>query len=374
MSANMTTYSNVTFVAGMTFTPGTKLWKIAGNSIFTSAGKSFYDLTFDCLTAGDKNIAVTLSGDLTVTHNTKFFGHAYTITFSGADIYCQGGVDVSWSNISGTQTIYLTGTGTFYASGAYGYVGCNVTINTTGTITYVTGSGAMIIRTGGTFTYLAGTVDMGTSSMGFQNCTVNSFGIEYWNFKLMPAGGTVTLISDLTINGDFVGGGGSAPDPVFACGTNNITLAGNFTYAQWVTSANLFTGNSTWIFNGDTTITHGDNANFSLYNVTISPGAKLHLQAGRTYTINGTFNAAGTSGSHVTLNSSTSSSDAFWKPASLGTIAYVDATDINSTGVGTITTTGGSITRTTNWLLSGGVVVIGAIPFYTNSLSYANQL
>ena len=372
LSGNMTTSSNVTFVAGMTFVPDSARWTIAGNCVFTSAGKSFYDFRYDCLAAGDIDINVTLVGNVTLTHDLKFFGHDHSIAWNGADMYCSGGVDVSWSATTGTNTLYLNGTGTFKADGANGYLSFNVNINTAGAITYYTSTGAWIVRTGGTFTYVAGTVSMGTSSMGFANCSVNSFGTEYWNFRVWGSySATVTLTSDLHINGSFTGGGGGSP-PTFDCGTHTIHLAGDFIYGQYIGTPNLFTGNSTWIFDGNTSVTHGDSANFSLYNVTIAPGATLRLSAGRTITANGTFNAAGTSGSHVTLNSLTASSDAYFKPASLGTITYVDATDINSTGVGTITTTGGSITRTTNWLLSNPNV--GAIPFYTNSLSYANQL
>ena len=59
-------------------------------------------------------------------------------------------------------------------------------------------------------------------------------------------------------------------------------------------------------------------------------GITVTLVSSQTYTVTGTFTASGTSGSHITLKSSTATSAAFLKVGTSSTVSYVDATDIDS--------------------------------------------
>jgi hypothetical protein len=447
-SAGMTTTGNVTFVAGMTFTPNTQTWTFSGGTLIP-AGKTFYDININ-------NATVTLSTtDLTVSHNLLLTGSSAILT--GRTVTMTGG---TWSNSSGAtgqmqsnltfngnctvgtstnwDVYFNTGTltytsGTITTTSSRLIVNGNTTLNTNGmTWNNMTGGSVSTIITLSSDLTLAGSFLLSTNSITFSGGTrtvtvggsVSCHSLKGGNAitLVMTGTGTLTQVNDsgariavnltfnapgqtITLNnsnfrwgdditstsctvkwvagtisygastawgirragyydlqdtciGDlftynasatllsnakaanFVAGSGYQ----WICSTYSVTVLGNFTNSAGTT--NWKTGNNTFIFDGTSTLTGATN----FYNVTINPGKTVTLTSGTTFAVTNTFSAPGTSASHITMNSTTPTSVGHWDPSGNTAVAYVDATDIDSaTGGFTITTTGGSITRTVNW-------------------------
>ena len=108
----------------------------------------------------------------------------------------------------------------------------------------------------------------------------------------------------------------------------------------------------TGLFNTGTTISTFSGAyNCSFGSMSMSSNASLTLVSGQTYTVTGTFTASGTSGSHITLKSSTATSAAFLKVGTSSIVSYVDTTDIDSSGGNGVLDNHGTLVRTVNWLV-----------------------
>jgi hypothetical protein len=289
---------------------------------------------------------VILDGDLTVTNLFTIYANKQ-VTLDGymgsAVVYCQGGLNVYGDDsILGTALIHLTGTGTWLC--AISQFDCDVVINTSGTITLNNASDIVI---GGNFTYIAGTVVATGTTVQINGAGKNfdSNGIAWNNITIPPPGSGPMLLSDLQIGGNFTCGRGTN------FGTYIITLNGNFTDSN-TDGTQIISGNCTWVFDGNTTFASTSGYHPIFYNVAINAGKTVKLISGATINVTNVFTAAGTAASHIVLQSITATSSATFKPVVLGTVSYVDATDIDSTGVGKIVTVGGSLTRTTNWGLS----------------------
>lgn len=184
----------------------------AGSVPFSGAGNQLNTLTF--ATNGGAytwNSGVTVNGSLNLTAGA--LSHTSGITMAANSTVFKGAGTVSGS--------------TFVAASSY-----NVTYTGTGS-------------TG---------LELPSSSTALNNLTVQS-------------SGTLNLMSNITVNGDIVFGGGT-----FAAGANTITMKG----ANWTTSGGLFTaGTGTVTFSGTTAIGGTGSANF--YNLSVASGASLTL-------------------------------------------------------------------------------------------------
>ena len=245
-SANFTTTSTVTLVAGMTFTYTSGTWTHNGTATITTGGKAFGAVTFNSAAA-----TVTLADDMNV-DGTLTISAATTVNGgAGIDILASGSVTVN-AALSGTTTLVFDGTGT-WSGGANKVLSLNTTINTAGTITC---SGDFHYNTG-TLTYTAGTMSMGTSRIIFWgSCTLNTSGMSWYSFYVYQAA-TITLTSDLNVDGIFTNAAVSTFNGAFnvkpsltftvssnMSGTASIVLDGTGTWSGAGQIANNLTINS----------------------------------------------------------------------------------------------------------------------------------
>lgn len=297
-SARMETSGNVTFVSGMTFTyTGTPTWVVNLNTsmTLTSAGKSFYKFCWD----SDGNETITLADPMSVV--TSFgFNDAGTTgqgvnTLNGSTLTCNG-LDLNGANLYdllGTTNITLTG-GTWSSNQeTVTNLQNNLTIN--GDVT------------------ISGTVKYSTGTLAYTSGTIT---------------GTNTPIVSIVTNSVSI----TALPNVTTTFTVDATLSGNLTIMSGatvtVTDGKILTVTGTTTNSGTATLA---TTTFT-GNLTLEAGSSTTIYAGKTVNVLGTFTAEGTSGSHITLQSGTATSAAYFYPETLGTITYVDATDINSNG------------------------------------------
>lgn len=195
-SKTLTVAGNFKLVSGMTFTPGTGTVYVTAASTITSAGKTFNVIKFGPYT-------YTLSENLTCASID-----GYNITASSpavintSDIYITGNtVALAGLGFGGTGKIIFSGSGNQTWNG--GAFVKNVTINKSGgTLTlqnkiYFGYSGSP------TLYHQSGTVDEGTSTLQLQGtCTLDfTGGMELYNLEFYAYNKTVTLNSNITVNG-----------------------------------------------------------------------------------------------------------------------------------------------------------------------------
>ena len=331
-SANMTTTGNVTFSSGMTFTPNTQYWVQTGSAIITTNGKHFYNFQSNISGGG----TITLADDL---HGTGLLYIHDNTTFAGSgNIFWSGSFGVYYATICAGRTITFDGTGSLL--GHVGQINSNIIINTSGTITFGSASENFFLYGGdgtGTFTYTAGTIAYYDAStvfeMGWGTYSVNGMTIQ--NAYLHIPYGASPFTSTLTSDAQFNGFTRDWHNNVLACGSHAVTITGDLDNSG--SDATPFTGTGTFIFNGTTTLK--SNSITFPGNFTINAGKTVHLTSGKTYIVLGIATLPGTSGNHIVLDATTPSSVAYFYPATLGTITYTNATDIDSTRAGTPTQT-----------------------------------
>jgi hypothetical protein len=213
---NVTASQLIEISGTLAYTSGTltltgSSFNIKGNITIAMQGKHLYHLSMGT------NATITLSGDTYLEGDFNFAG--YTTTVNSATLYVagnfNGGTGTTSVNFTGTGTVVLCGTGTLQ-TGNYGTLSINLVINTTGTITVP--NGGWFVYKGGTLTYTAGTV-VTTGSVLYLNgsATLNTAGMAFQDV-LVNGSYTVTLASDLRLNGILY----SAGNVTFA-GAHNIT-------------------------------------------------------------------------------------------------------------------------------------------------------
>ncbi len=320
----------LTYTAGTVVTTGSTLLLDGASVTLNTVGITWNNVSIS--RGGAQAISLTSALDINGNLTTNSTGD---ITIDTSDITVAGNLTVnSTGSIVGTgRTITLDGAGT-WSHNSTGTVKTNLTI--AGTITIGTNA-----RFGtGILTYTTGTVTTTSSTLNTVGaCTLTTNGVT-WNNVTIPTGSTVTLGSALQIGGNLSLG---ATSGVLACGTSDVTLNGNLTNSNGTGGR---TGNNTWTMNG-TGSTLSGNTNF--YNFTINAGKTVHLTSGETYAATGTFTAEGTSGSHIIFDATTPSTHAHFNPTTVGTVNYVDATDIDGSGGTAVAELHGTLLRTTNW-------------------------
>lgn len=250
MNANMQTYS-VKFVAGMIFTPNTYTWTVKKDSTITSAGKSFYHLTIYDGGSG----TITLSGVMDIRGNFTVNGVAATI--AGAAVTVGGDLTIISAFIYGGSgmSITLNGTGRWSSSTTVSGVGCDVTINTAGTITLGTIVGFASLAFGEigptrTLRYTAGTLVFDAdSTLRINGPTVFIDSVNIWNNIYVWNFNTasLSLSQPTTISGYF----GLANYTSMNLSGGNLTVLGDFQPDGTITNSNT-------IILGGTSIWHGD--------------------------------------------------------------------------------------------------------------------
>lgn len=280
---------------------------------------------------GGVSFQITLTSDLYIT-GQLVLNNGGTITLATSDVYCAG-LNMAAAIVTG-RTIHLTGGTWQSAEGGYvGRVDSNLSIEGNVTVSGNVPYGSQ------TLTYVSGTVTTTSSTLKINSsCNINT-GLLAWNNVTIAASTTATLTGNLRVDGTLTI---TVTSGVLACGTNTVTLAGNLTNNRGTSG---ITGNCTFIFNGTTTISESSN----IYNVTINAGKTVNITSTKVITIAGTFNGLGNSSSHIILKAVTAESAAHWDVTTVGTVDFVDATDIDSATGSAIETYGGTTLRTVNW-------------------------
>ena len=237
-SQKLTVTTTVTFVTGFNLS-GTGTLQLSNTATITSGGLTFPgSLIFD---AG----IWTLADNWTVTGSVTTQTSGCTLNETGAgvgDTFTIGGsLSINYT-ASGTTNIVLNGTGTLSCVSSSVYIGNDLTINTTGTITL----GTTVNYQDGTLTYIAGTVNGSANSSTLfigDSCILDTNGINWYNITINPpTSETITLGSNLTCTNDLI------------VNTSNdiITTAGAFD----ISCANfIMDAGSTWNMKSSETLT-----------------------------------------------------------------------------------------------------------------------
>lgn len=315
------------------------------------------------------NITQSATGTLTLSADTECVGNfvvangAYC-TIATSDLWVGGGMTIgtsasSTTRLLGTRTITLNGTGTFAStSQSGGGIDPNIIFNTAGTISL---SGAIkygVSSSGQTITYTAGTINAGTATITFfVSSNLNTNGMTWYSVNTAASAITLTLQSALQADSITIGN-----TSVLACGTNDVTLTGNFTNNRSTAGR---TGNNTFTFNGTSTI--GGTADTNFYNVTFNAGKTITQTSGRTTTVTNTFTANGTKTDKIIFNCSTPGTHGmFYVTGTVGTVDYCTVTDVDSGASPTqktITTAHGLLSNTHNWVATAGYETSNACLF-----------
>jgi hypothetical protein len=207
------------------------------SSVLTVTGTVFFDGTTHSFVGanrftqcGNFNISnPTAAATVTLPNNVTVTGDLISSTSSGA-AHVLNGFQISVGGnltinelLQGTTTVLLNGTGTWSGSAA---IQKNVTINTTGTITFAT----TVIYNTGTLTYTAGTVVTTGSTFTISVATtLNTAGLSFNNVSFTT--GVLTLSSTLTVGGTLTLGAGtiSFVGGSNLTGINNIEITGSAT-------------------------------------------------------------------------------------------------------------------------------------------------
>lgn len=430
----LTVTTSFGMVAAMAGTSGTGTLKLLNNASITSGGKTItWNVTFD---GGTWTLGDDWDIDGTITAQTAL------VQLTGNTIYAGSNLTLTGVNTVGTTNIILNGTGTWFCDSS-NRVNNNLTINTSGTITL----GATIGYNTGVLTYTSGTiVNTGSLLRIWGNCTLNTSGMQ-WNDIKIAAACSVTLSSDLNLDGNFLFDYAAATfSGAFDINCATLTFNGNPTHTisgdincsgtmivqtgsavvngsgktiyvggdltltgysisgtagivldtgtsqTWSCSTSALSVGNPLTINATGTVILGTSVGFktntltyttagtftttdsTLYllgsctlagsptynNITITAGKTVNLAAGTTTTLAGTLTANGTTGSHITLKSTVTSTMANLTVPAFTKVAFVDATDIASAAGKHIRDVHGKLDNCTGWsvwdanLMAGG--------------------
>jgi hypothetical protein len=208
ITAPLTFNGNPTISGNVYYGTGT-LGYTSGTPVVTS---STLNLTANCTlntsTMGWNNITINSGATYTLTSDLRINGLLSAAVGGGTNInrttseviYCYGGFNIG-NNFTGTATIIAKG-GTLNSAGFAAISGPSLTLDGDVTI-----AGASFFQFGGgTMTYLSGNVNVQTPLLVLVSSTMNTKGITWPNVSLND---TLTLTSDMTVNGSFTNGNGS---------------------------------------------------------------------------------------------------------------------------------------------------------------------
>lgn len=220
----------LTYVAGTVNTAGSTLriltatFDTKGSSTAGATTTSSTGINWDTVTCANTN-TMTISSNFTAV-GTFTVNNAVALTVSrsasSGDLYLNSnfamGLSTSASITSSAATIIMNGTGNWSGGGI---VAAPLTFNTSGTITItgVSGTGVVQFNTR-TLTYLSGTiVTTGSTLTLVGSCTLATSGITWNNLTILGTNPTLTLSSNLNINGTLT--------LALTSGTLNFSTGGN---------------------------------------------------------------------------------------------------------------------------------------------------
>ncbi len=398
----------LTYLAGTMVTAGSTL---GINSITTlnTSGMTWNNVSFS-----NNPVTYTLTSDLNASGNVTFTTNSANVINGAFNLNVGGNLTVNGTNLSGTATIVMNGTGTWSGTAT---LKNNLTFNTSGTITI---SGTVNYATG-TLRYIAGTVVTTNSTLAVgATTTLNTSGMT-WNAVALSGTSTITLGSDLNVGGNLTVGGttltttingayalnvggnltqsgsasivngtativmngtgtwsstssGTLRTPLVLAGTNTISGSVIYSNNTLTISGTLATTGSTLILGASSVVTiqvagitfetltittagsvtfNGTNGFTTAIFSSATAGTTITLAASKTYTITGALTLAGSSAAHSSLASSSPGSQAIFTLLSAASqnVSFINATDIDSSGDQMIVDAGGLLSNATNWLL-----------------------
>lgn len=277
-----------------------------------------FALNFTHLEIGHAGNSVTLPTNW-ICQNIEFINNSTVGTLNANQIIINGNILQSGSaQVTGTTTFRYNGTGT-WTSTSFGYITNAFTINTVGTLTFISaGIG------GGIFTYTAGTVITTGSILYIRaDSTTMNHGAIVWNNVMLGINNTLGsgAIASITLNNQLI------------C-LNTLTL------------------------NNCQTSFIGTNATFDTYNLLLGSDAialrSTTLVSTKTYRVRQSFICTqATNAFRVLLKSSAGASQAIFTldAGAAIDVGFVNVTDINSSLGRTIYSYKGVFSNTLNWSL-----------------------
>ena len=358
-SANMTTTSTITFVAGMTFTYSSGTWLHIGTATITSAGKVFEDLYFFGVGA-----VITLADDLDVDTRLRV---GKNTTINGNTVKAGGDV-IIYQALSGTTTFLFDGTGSWSSTAAIQT--STININTAGTLTLT--DVACVGTT--TLTYISGTI-AGSGTLNLVTGTTPTLDTSgcIWPSATITSLGPITLTSDLNVVNLISNNASNS-----TINGNNINMSGNFTQAFGnligTTTLNI-NGSTDQNINGHATYGLGINTVINSSGGTVYIGSSLRFYGAKTLTYTaGTVDCTTNSNTLQLLNSCTlNTTGVNWYNVNfIGTGTYtftlssamsVDGTlSVNTGVVATLATSditaSGSLTVTGTGIITGRTITL----------------
>lgn len=264
VSANFTNYTStltidnvfnitttVVFVAGMTIagTTGTLTITPTTGASLTSGGKT---LTCNLTTAGTSQ-TYTLVDNWTVDGTVTLQGTTTQI-INGNSLFCNSNLIVNGVAQSGSTTIILSGTGSWSSAFTGRVLQNNLTINTSGTITF--DSAQVLNYNTGTLTYIAGDVITTDSTLTIAASTTLNLGLmpTALNNLTISATSTITLSSTLSVNGTFTISASCTWNGSILYIGGNLTLTTPTSATTSGTTLFILNGTGTWSANTTTSV------------------------------------------------------------------------------------------------------------------------
>jgi fibronectin-binding autotransporter adhesin len=296
----------LTYVTGTVTTTGSTLTIVASTTLNTNG------IVWNNITMFGASLPITtLSSTLTINGTLSLGSAANVSTINGADIILNGNLLLAGtSNYHiGTSSIKMKGTGTI--SGSNQALLINLTIDTTGTITFV---GTLNYRLA-TLTYITGTV--------------------------VTTGHTLTMSDDTTLNTNGI---------IW----NNVVFSNAFSATLTINSLLSITGNLT--LSGAATVQNiSGTSGFTCHTfICTVAGRIINFAAGKTYTVTNTLTVTGTSGSPVSFVSTSTGALFILNFGATQNVRECNATWIDSRGGQQINTSFGTLSNTQNWGIGMG--------------------
>jgi len=228
----------ITYLSGTTTLTANNTFRIFNAATLNVSAINWNNVTFT-------NADITLSADLNINGLLTNSGSVEKVLNGNFAINCNGGIQLNcpFSNGTGTRVINLLG-GTWNTTSSSGALKVNTVIN--GNITI---SGTVYYNTG-TLTYTSGTVITTGSTLNIAaSTTLNTSGMS-WN-NVTTSGATITLTSDLNINGLLNVAGNTLTNGSFNINVNSLFIISASVIGVNTGNPTLnFIGNGSWTGSG----------------------------------------------------------------------------------------------------------------------------
>lgn len=282
MSQQITVSGSITLASAMTIAGGGSLLASATGT-HTSNGKSWPNTLV--LYGGATHTLADAWTTVNLTLNSSAGSGQQTTTINGTTLTVTGNLSLaatSSGSSPGTVEIILTGTCAIsVASSTTGAIRCNLTINSSGTVTFPVNNFQF---RDGVFTYIAGTVvTTGSTLVITDTATLDVAGITWNNFSITGTT-TVTLTDNLNVNGLLTLGSTTFAVVINGVG-KTINAAGNVTVSS--THANSISGTAKLVMTGTGTFIKTTNNNMTLPLDINAPGGTITFSGNCTFQLKG---------------------------------------------------------------------------------------